>query len=373
MNTPRIAKNKAQLIRDTLHGEIKKGVYKSTMKLPSEWDLIRRFGVARETVRKALFDLECKGIVQRRKGAGTFVTKSGQRHSGLIGLLMPDVSSARIFRDFVDEIGRLARRNGYEVVVRGIDVGTVAETKLRVRRIARELSVQNVEGVVFRPLIDERLLASNLEVIRIFKNAERPVVLMDSDVVAAPERSDCDLVAIDNVAAGRRVAEHLHQLGRRKVAFLMNGTVLRQNANWRNRLFGVAGEMALRNVKDAVRPLDFRPDSRASLRRLYASEYRPDAIVCGNDETAVQLIESLLAIGKRVPEDVAVVGFDDADIASACQIPLTTVRQPSKLIATAVLRTLLARIARPQDDPREIHLSAPLVIRASTMASSSLV
>ena len=69
----------------------------------------------------------------------------------------------------------------------------------------------------------------------------------------------------------------------------------------------------------------------------------------------------------------AVVGFDDADIASACQIPLTTVRQPSKLIATAVLRTLLARIARPQDDPREIHLSAPLVIRASTMASGSLV
>jgi len=71
-------------------------------------------------------------------------------------------------------------------------------------------------------------------------------------------------------------------------------------------------------------------------------------------------------IGKMIPEDVAVVGFDDADIAASCEIPLTTVRQPSKLIATSVLRTLLARIARPNDDPREIHLAAPLIVREST-------
>ena len=122
----------------------------------------------------------------------------------------------------------------------------------------------------------------------------------------------------------------------------------------------------MRKVEDAVRPLDFRPDSRHGLRMLYRSEFRPDAIVCGNDETAVQLVETLRAIGKRVPEDVAVVGFDDAGIAASCRIPLTTVRQPSRQIATAVLRTLLARISRPGDSPREIRLSAPLVVRAST-------
>ena len=231
--------------------------------------------------------------------------------------------------------------------------------------MARELVVQNVEGIVFRPLIDERLAASNLEVIRIFKNTETPVVLMDSDVVASPDRSECDLVTIDNVSAGRRVAEHLLRQGRRRVAFMMNGTVLRHNENWRNRLFGVAGELALRNVEDAVRPLDFKPDSLSGLKKLYKSDFRPDAIVCGNDETAVQLIDSLQAIGKCVPEDVAVVGFDDADIAESCKIPLTTVRQPSKLIAMSVLRTLLSRIACPNDDPREIRVSAPLVVRSS--------
>lgn len=360
------AKARFERVRDDLLDEIGHGVYKKTLKLPSESELTARFGVARETVRRAIADLERNGLVSRRKGAGTFVTKRGQRRSGLIGLLMPDQSSARIFKDFISEISRQARRNGYEVIVLDLAVGTVAETMVRVRRLARELVVRNVEGVVFRPLIDERLSAANLEVVRIFGNAETPVVLLDADVVASPERSECDLVAVDNVSAGRRVAEHLLERGRRRVAFMMNGTVLRHNENWRNRLFGVAGELAMRKVEDAVRPLDFRPDSRHGLRMLYRSEFRPDAIVCGNDETAVQLVETLQAIGKRVPEDVAVVGFDDAGIAASCRIPLTTVRQPSRQIATAVLRTLLARISRPGDSPREIRLSAPLVVRAST-------
>jgi DNA-binding LacI/PurR family transcriptional regulator len=185
-------------------------------------------------------------------------------------------------------------------------------------------------------------------------------------VVESPERSECHLVAIDNVSAGRRVAKHLLERGYRKIGFMMNGTVLRSNVNWRNRLFGVAGEMALREIEYAVRPLDFKPGCQLDLKKLYRSDFQPDAIVCGNDETAVQLMKSLLAIGKRIPEDVAVVGFDDADIASSFKIPLTTVRQPSKLIAKSVLTTLLARIAHPANNPREILVSAPLVIRMSS-------
>jgi DNA-binding LacI/PurR family transcriptional regulator len=360
------AECKFRHVRDALLVELKKGVYEKTLRLPSERELIDRFGVARETVRKALAELERTGFVQRRKGIGTFVTRRGKRRSGVIGLLIPDISSARIFNDFVGEIGRLAARNGYEVAVRDFAAGKISEMKNNIRRIARELVVQNVEGVIFRPFIDERLSASNREIVKIFKNAETPVVLIDSDVVESPERSECDLVAIDNVSAGRRVAKHLLERGYRKIGFMMNGTVLRSNVNWRNRLFGVAGEMALREIEYAVRPLDFKPGCQLDLKKLYRSDFQPDAIVCGNDETAVQLMKSLLAIGKRIPEDVAVVGFDDADIASSFKIPLTTVRQPSKLIAKSVLTTLLARIAHPANNPREILVSAPLVIRMSS-------
>ena len=66
------ATSRFEKVRDALLEEIKKGVYEKSLKLPSENDLIDRFGVARETARKAISDLERKGIVRRRKGAGTF-------------------------------------------------------------------------------------------------------------------------------------------------------------------------------------------------------------------------------------------------------------------------------------------------------------
>ena len=78
------------------------------------------------------------------------------------------------------------------------------------------------------------------------------------------------------------------------------------------------------------------------------------------------LVKSLIAIGKRVPEDVAVTGFDDESIARSSVPPLTTIRQPAGLIAKTAFKTLLARIRYPQNDPREILLDAPLITRKST-------
>ena len=94
----------------------------------------------------------------------------------------------------------------------------------------------------------------------------------------SPKRSECDLVAIDNVSAGRRVAEHLIARGYRRIAFLMQGGAFRSNINWRNRFFGVAGESALRGIAEAVTPLYFEPGDIARLRRLCRSRFRPQAI-----------------------------------------------------------------------------------------------
>jgi DNA-binding LacI/PurR family transcriptional regulator len=78
------------------------------------------------------------------------------------------------------------------------------------------------------------------------------------------------------------------------------------------------------------------------------------------------LVESLKAIGKRIPEDVAVTGFDDDSFARSSVPPLTTIRQPAGLIAKTAFKTLLARIRYPQNDHREILLDAPLITRRST-------
>ena len=77
-------------------------------------------------------------------------------------------------------------------------------------------------------------------------------------------------------------------------------------------------------------------------------------------------MKTLVALGMRVPEDVAVVGFDDANFARTSVPPLTTISQPVKLLAKTALKTLLSRIRFPENAPREILLDAPLVVRRST-------
>ena len=357
--------SKYRSIRDVLLSEIKSGVYDGTGTLPGEHELVSRFGAARETLRRAILELEHLGLVRRKHGVGTFVCKRGGCRSGVIGLLIPSASVARIFKDFERQISRFARLGGYRLVVQEAEVGTLAETKVRLRRVAREMALKNLDGVIMRQMVDDRFAEVNKEIVRIFKNAQVPVVLIDSDIVSPPARSDCDLVSVDNVSAGRRVAEHLYRKGCRKVAFMTSGSQLRNNANWRNRLFGVAGELALLKVKQAVRTLDFKPHDLAKLRTLWKSKECPDALVCGNDETAVALIESLMKIGKQVPRDVAVVGFDDAAFAASCPVPLTTVHLPVELIAKTAVKTLDTRIANPKGDLHEICLEAPLVVRQS--------
>lgn len=357
---------KGREIVERLVKEIMSGTYAKAGRLPSEASLAESFGVSRMTLRAALDELRRQGLIEKRNGTGSFLTKRAYRRSGLIGLVIPDYESFGFFAEIKKEVERHAVRLGYRVaLVLTRERGREAIVR-DIRRKARELAVNRAEGVIFRPFVAENLAKANREIVRIFHNAEVPVVLVDSDITSPPKRSNCDLVAIDNVGAGRQIAAHLQERGYGRIAFLMENRNPMANANWGDRLFGLAGELALMGCKESVRQLDFGPDDEKALGTLMRSRTRPDAIVCGNDEHAATLVETLKRIDARVPNDVAVVGFDDIDIARDTMPPLTTISQPLKRLAATAFKTLLARIRYPNNDPREILLDAPLVARKST-------
>lgn len=346
--------------------DIMAGVYSGTGKLPSESALSDSFGVSRMTVRAALEELRRQGLIEKRNGAGSFLTKRAFRRSGLVGLVIPNFEAFEFFSQIEDEVKRLASRLGYRT--------TLAFTRERkrdavvrdMRRKAREMAVDRVEGVIFRPFVTEEYAAANREIVDIFHHAEVPVVLIDSDITRPPKRSDCDLVAVNNIGAGRMIADHLNERGYRRIAFLMEDANPLSNANWSNRLFGLAGELALLGCEESVQQLDFPPTDEKAISALVKSRRRPDAIVCGNDERAALLMATLDRLGMRVPEAIAVVGFDDMELARSSIPPLTTISQPVKKLAATAFKTLLARIRYPLNDPREILLDAPLVARRST-------
>ena len=346
--------------------DIMSGAYSDAGKLPSEATLSESFGVSRMTLRAVLDELRRQGLIEKRNGVGSFLTKRAFRRSGLIGLVIPDYEDFEFFAAIKDEMEVHAARLGYRIELATTSRRRRNDMVADIRRKARKLAVSRAEGIVLRPFISEDFSAANRELVRIFRNAEVPVVLIDSDITRPPERSDCDLVAVNNVGAGRLIAKHLNERNYRRIAFLMQSRNPFAIANWGNRLFGLAGELALLGCPESVRQLDFAPTDSSAVGALMRSRRRPNAIVCGNDEQASMLTNTLRAIGMRVPNDVAVVGFDDIALARSTIPPLTTISQPAKKLAATAFKTLLARIRYPGNDPREILLDAPLVVRKST-------
>lgn len=357
---------KAQEIKSWLFEEIKKGAFGKNVPLPGDLELQKRFGVSRGTVRTALNELQHQGLIERRRGAGTFLSRRGERRTGVIGLFFPEIDACEYFKDMEAELVRYGKRLGYAVEVGRCHVGKIGDVAVEMRHVARKLATRPVEGVVFRPLISEKFARINQEVVKIFEHAETPVVLFDSDVEKKPRRSACDIVAVNNVDAGRAVAECLIEGGRKRIAFNMVDCVAGKNENLDNRFFGVAGESVVRGLYDGVRSVSIDPSDVFALRKLLRSRWRPDAFVCVNDEIAVRLVGSLKGLGVRIPQDIAVVGFDDVACARQSVPPLTTVRQPSRQIAQALLKTLMFRMRSPDAPPQEIFLESPLVCRGTT-------
>jgi DNA-binding LacI/PurR family transcriptional regulator len=95
----------------------------------------------------------------------------------------------------------------------------------------------------------------------------------------------------------------------------------------------------------------------------------PHGVVCANDITAARLMQSLIALGRRIPEDVRIVGIDDVRFANLLPVPLTTMHQNCAAIGVIAMATMLERLEHPDLPTRDVLLPTRLVIRRSCGAS----
>jgi LacI family transcriptional regulator len=218
---------------------------------------------------------------------------------------------------------------------------------------------QRVRGVLVSPLGDIR------ERLQRMRALGTPVVLVDR----MADDSSLSSVSVDDVAGGRTAVAHLLETGRRRIAFVGGPLALRQVAD---RLAGA--QHAVAAVPDAqLEVLEGSALSVSEGRRmgeqLVARDPadRPDAVFTANDLLAVGLLQALVMRGGvRVPDDIALIGFDDIDFASATIVPLSSLRQPSRLIGQTALGILLEEADDPTLAPRQVVFQPELVIREST-------
>jgi DNA-binding LacI/PurR family transcriptional regulator len=365
---------KYQQVYSALRRDIQSGRLASGDRLPSEADLVRLFGASRITVGRAVRDLQAAGLVERRAGSGTFV-KHTRKSAGLsFGLLIPDLGDTEIFEPICQ--GMMASPLAAEHALVWGSITTTGSKPDDAWQLCRQYIDRRVSGVFFAPL---ELAAEkddvNARIARALDAAGIPVVLLDRTVVPYPRRGHHDLVGIDNRRAGYVITEHLLSLGARRLAFVAvpnaAATVDARAAGFREALYATQGEREAFDAKNVpvqpslVQRID--PGDAAAVRQLMES-LTPEGIVCANDRTAARLMRTLIGLGFRVPEDVRLVGIDDADFAELLPVPLTTLRQPSRQIGDAALAVMLQRIARRDLPTRDILLHCELVVRRSSGA-----
>ena len=346
-----------------LKTDILGGKYAPGELLPSENALTRRFKVSRSTVQQAFRELGKIGLISRSRGRGTFVT--GVAKARRIGLIIPGVAVSEFFPPVVSALIRLARKNDYSLIFGETYSKDPAKRVREARELAAEMIRNHVAGVLYQPFeaaLDGREM--NQRILSVLDAKRIPVVLLDRDAAMPPERTSHDLVAVNNVDAGERLARHMVAAGAKRICFL---TRFVDVPNIENRIRGflcARSAFGRRGIRLDV--LRAAADDVAFFRRKMRGRTRPDAIVCDSDTTAALLLQTLRQVGCSVPGDVLVSGFDDVGIANLTTPRLTTVHQPCAEIGEQAFRRLLERIANPNLLPMEMLLQAPLVVRGST-------
>ena len=351
---------KYRQVLDSLRKELASGRYRSGEKLPSEADLVKRFGASRITIGRAMRELQNLDLIERRAGSGTYA-RQGKTSGLTFGLLIPNLGRTEIFEPICQGMAAASQQGQHALLW-----GHSSESSLRGEQaleLCRQYIERRVAGVFFAPLefSDEdgpinRQIAGELDQARI------PIVLLDRCYLPYPQRSNHDLVGVDNRRVGHLATAHLLKLGCKRIAFLAlphsASTVEARIAGYREALYfhGVP--------RDPNLVQKFDPTEREVVK-VFVEREQPEAFVCANDRTASSLMRTLLDLGYRIPGQIRIVGIDDLPFAGLLPVPLTTVHQPSREIGRVAMATMLDRLAHPALPTRDVLLASKIVVRDS--------
>ena len=361
---------KSRKIERILAEEILSGHFAAHDRFPSERQLMRRFGVARQTVHQVVEKLRQRGLVCAQQGRGTYVSRCGKEARPevktaarkKVGVIVSGSHFSEIFPRICKEMRLQAALENIELIVGDASDVNVVTIGNRTLELVREMIKAGIAGLMLQPLeYGADCGEKNSELLAMIREAQVPLVLLDCDIWPPVENPYHDIVGIGNFSAGSILASHLKSRGVKDIRFLIHDclseSIRERVAGFRQYASGGRFDVVQADPADVEAVREIMEDSRGI-----------DAIVCQNDTAAAKLIASLTALGLRVPEDVRVAGFDDVAIASRLKPSLTTMRQPCKGIAVQAIRSVVRRIENPMAQQMHCRLAAKLVVRESTRA-----
>lgn len=348
---------------------IRSGVYPAGTWLATERQLAEELGVHRQAIRTAVAKLSDVGLLERRPGHRPVIRRS-EAHSAsrnTVALLMGADPVFRPFQQVLRGCERELGSLGYRMVF--------MDTLGRDDHHTHEVEMRALDSLIQHPLTgvivwcqDPHGSLPRLERLRASGTA---LVTIDRVVPGL----EADFVGVDNVRAAEHAVEHLWELGHRRIAFITQvldvSTVVDREIGYRSALRHLGLDID-ESIIFRLDPVVSTPEERyqAIARQLIGNPDRPTALFAINDMVAWRLLHTMTAAGIRVPQDIAIVGFDDIEAWAMHRPVLTTVRQPYEGMGRHAANLLLQRLKAPDAPVRHLLLDTSLAVRSTTVAGA---
>lgn len=355
-------------IRDEFADRIASGDLKPGDRLPSEIELSRHYETSRATVARALRELETKGLLRRRRRAGTFVNPPQQRPAAArFAMFTPWAVQGHAIGHFQTHVhaslSSYCAEHGSELTLQGLSAAG-KDYRSKLLQAADQIISRNTSVVFFCPAeLPHEQMGLNAEVVAHLQARGCAVVLIDRDVVNYPERSDLPWVAYDNRRGAALLTRHLIEEGYQQITFV---AIPEDSTAVAHRLAGYMDGLtaAGRTFNPSLVFQTDQPDLPFCQKLL--REAKPDAIIAKDSHFAARIGSALLAEGRHIGSDIGLAGFDDDPSASVLHVPLTIVRQPVEPFVAAAYQTALRVLEGASVSGEQVVIPTELVTRAST-------
>ena len=338
--------------------EIANGSLHRGDKLPSENDLMECFGVSRQTVRRAMEELASSGVAEGRRGSGTYVTVNTRRYAGKeirIAVMLTYVDTY-IFPSIIKGIESVLSREGCTLQIAMTDNAVEKERML----LKEFIHTQSVDGIIAET-VKSALPNPNMELYREVESLGIPVLFVNSYY----KELDIPHISMDDRKAGYLAAKHLAECGHIRIGGIFkadDGQGHLRYAGYTDALMEqeikIRGDQIIWIDTEELRTME--EESPKFLKRLKGCT----GCVCYNDETAYKLVGIFQRAGRRVPDDLSVVGIDNSGLARFCPVPLTSVENPVEELGRTAAERIIGKILK-NEEMETVEFAPKLIMRNS--------
>ncbi|MCH4008557.1 GntR family transcriptional regulator [Companilactobacillus sp.] len=353
---------KYEMVENDLKEKILSGSFAINDKLPTESEMMKTYQVSRYTIRRAISDLESEHYLYTIQGGGMFVddwqkqVEQTPLESKQIGVITTHIADY-IFPNIITGIDRYVSSKGYSVLISNTQNDPQKE-----RTSLKKMIDSNLSGLIIEPT-QSALGDPNKDLYQKIKESGLPTVFINSHY----QDLDFPYVEMNDIAAGKQVTDALFNMGHERILGIfkiddgqgvhrMNGYIKSYQGH---NQFSYLSEIVMYQSSDNMHSVFSRIE--AILRR----EDRPTAIVCYNDQLAIQVINLIRSLKLNVPKDVSVIAFDNYQLSKYISPKLSTVEHPKEQMGRDAAKMMFDQMENKTIE-KYIMYEPEMILREST-------